>query len=259
MTRSRTSSALISATVALVACATITEAAPTRVTVRAVSRDAKVIGDGVGGARITIRDVDSKKVLASGIQAGGTGDTKRIMQEPRKRGAVVYGTEGAAAFRTTLDITRPTVVEITAEGPLKYPQAIQRASRTMLLLPGRHIEGEGVLLEIAGFIVDVPEAITADSAQPLSLRANVTMTCGCPTEPGGLWNADEITVAARILRGAVVLKEMPLTYAGQVSTYAATVPALSPGTYTIEYTASDVRSGNFGRATTDLTVRPALR
>lgn len=254
MTCSRSSSALISATLALVACATIAEAAPTRVTVRAVSRDAKVIGDGVGGARITIRDVESKKVLASGIQTGGTGDTSRIIQEPRKRGAVVYGTEGAAAFRTTLDITRPTVVEITAEGPLKYPQATQRVSRTMLLLPARHIEGEGVLLEIAGFIVDVPKAITAKAAQPLPLRAKITMTCGCPTEPGGLWNADEITVAARVLRGEKVVKEMPLTYAGEVSTYAATLPALPPGTYTVELTASDVRSGNFGRATTVVTV-----
>lgn len=259
MIRTSSSSALISATLALVACATIVEAAPTRVTVRAVSRDAKVIGDAVGGARITIRDLESKKVLASGIQAGGTGDTKRIMQEPRKRGAVVYGTDGAAAFRTTLDIARPTVVEITAEGPLAYPQATQRVSRTMLLLPGRHIEGEGVVLEIAGFIVDVPKAITARAAQPLQLRAKVTMACGCPTEPGGLWNADEITVAARILRGAEVLKEMPLRYAGEVSTYAATLPALSAGTYTIEFTASDVRSGNFGRATTDLTIELAHR
>lgn len=257
MIRSRSSSALLLATLALIAGGTIAEAASTRVTVRAVSRDAKVIGDSVGGARITIRDVESNKVLASGLQTGGTGDTKRIMQEPRARGAVIYGTDDAAAFRATLEIARPTVVEITAEGPLKYPQAMQRASRTMLLLPGRDIEGEGVLLEIAGFIVDVPKVLTAQVAQPIHLRAKVTMTCGCPTEPGGLWNADHLAVTARILRGGVVVKEVPLTYAGEPSTYGATLPALAFGTYTVEFNASDVRGGNFGRATSSVTVTQA--
>ncbi|HEV3486878.1 MAG TPA: hypothetical protein VG106_15815 [Vicinamibacterales bacterium] len=130
-------------------------ATPTHITVRAVSRDAKVIGDGVGGAQITIRDVATGKILASGVQRGGSGETKRIMQEPRTRGSIVYGTESAASFRATLDLDRPTRVEITAEGPLQYPQAMQRVSTTMLVLPGQHIEGEGVVLEIAGYIVDI--------------------------------------------------------------------------------------------------------
>jgi hypothetical protein len=43
---------------------------PTKVLVRAVSRDAKIIGDGVGGARITIRHATSGEVLAQGIQRG---------------------------------------------------------------------------------------------------------------------------------------------------------------------------------------------
>lgn len=130
-------------------------AIPTRITVRAVSRDAKVIGDGVGGARITIRDAATGNVLASGVQRGGSGETTRIMQEPRTRGAVVYGTENAASFRATLDLGGPTRVEIIAEGPLQYPQAMQRVSTTMLLLPGQHIEGEGILLEIPGYVVDI--------------------------------------------------------------------------------------------------------
>jgi hypothetical protein len=195
-------------------------------------------------------------VLASGIQTGGTGDTKRIMQEPRARGAVIYGTEGAAAYRATLDLQRPTVVEITAEGPLKYPQAMPRTSKTLLLLPGRNIEGEGVLLEIAGFIVDVPP-MEAQAKTLVPIRAKVTMTCGCPTEPGGLWNADHITVSARILRNGAAVAEITLPYAGQTSTYAASLPALDPGTYVVEVLASDTRASNFGRAVAELVVRPA--
>ncbi len=232
-------------------------ATPTVVTVRAISRDAKVLGDGVGGARITIRDAGTGKVLASGLQTGGTGDTKRIMQQPRARGAMVYESEGAAAYRATLDLNAPTVVEITAEGPLKYPQAMQRASKTLLLLPGRHIEGDGVLLEIAGFIIDVP-ATQASSNMPVPIRAKVTMTCGCPTEPGGLWNADDITVTARILRnGSAVVAEIALPYAGETSTYEGAFAALDPGTYVVEVLASDTRASNFGRAVAELIVRPS--
>lgn len=229
------------------------EVTPTVVVVRAVSRDAKVLGDAVGGARITIRDAATGKVLATGIQTGGTGDTKRIMQEPRVRGSVVYGTESAAAYRATLDLAGPTRVEITAEGPLKYPQAMQRASKTMLLLPGQNVEGEGVLLEIAGFIVDLPP-LAAVAGQPVTIRAKVTMTCGCPTEPGGLWNADEITVTARVLRGATVVTELALPYAGQTSTYEAQAGALEPGTYTVEVLASDAGTANFARAVAELVV-----
>lgn len=247
--------ALILALAALSA-ATSVDATPTVVTVRAISRDAKVLGDGVGGARITIREAATGKVLASGTQTGGTGDTKRIMQEPRARGAVVYGSEGAAAYRATLDLSGPTVVEITAEGPLAYPQAMQKASKTLLLLPGRHIEGEGVLLEIAGFIVDVP-AMQAQANAPVPIRAKVTMTCGCPTEPGGLWNADDLTVTARVLRNGSVVAELALPYAAQTSTYEAAVAALEPGTYVVEVLASNTRASNFGRAVAELVVRRA--
>ncbi len=150
----------------------------TKVMVRAVSRDAKVIQDPVGGARITIREVATGTVLAQGVQKGRSGNTELIMVKPRARGATVYDTPGTAGFLATLQLARPTVVEITAEGPLGNPQATQRASKTLLLVPGQHLLGEGVLLEIHGFIVallapasDVRPAV----GQPLPVRVKVTM------------------------------------------------------------------------------------
>ena len=239
---------------ALFAAAASVHAVPTVVTVRAVSRDAKVLGDQVGGARITITDLESGKVLATGLQTGGTGDTNRIMKEPRTRGAVVYATEGTAAFRTTLDLTKPTRVEITAEGPLKYPQAMQRASRTMLLQPGLNLEGDGVLLEIPGFIVDAPPVLGAVD-NPVPVVAKVTMSCGCPTEPGGLWNADDIKVVARVLRNGTRVTEFLLSYAGAQSTYRGTAPPLAAGRYDVEIVASDAKTGNVGRHVVPLAVR----
>jgi hypothetical protein len=151
---------------------------PTKVLVRAVSHDAKIISDGVGGARITIREAATGKVLAQGIQHGGSGDTRLIMRGPRARGATVYATPGAAQFLATLSLERPTEVEISAEGPLNPPHATQRASKTLLLVPGQDVLGEGILLEIHGFIVELlapAEDAPLRVGQPLELQARVRM------------------------------------------------------------------------------------
>ncbi|MEO6258798.1 MAG: hypothetical protein ABIP63_00545, partial [Thermoanaerobaculia bacterium] len=117
----------------------------THVIVHVVALDAKLIGSHVGGARVTIRDADSGRLLASGIQKGETGDTKTIMKEPRVRGVSLYSTPGAAAFETTLKLSRPTRVRIRAEGPLGNAQATAQAETTLVLLPGRDLRGDGIV------------------------------------------------------------------------------------------------------------------
>ena len=100
----------------------------TKVMIRAIARDAKVIGTHVGGARITVRDVSTGEILAQGMQQGGTGDTNTIMKTPRTRGMAVYGTGDTSGFLAVLHLDKPTVVEISAEGPLGNAQATQRSS-----------------------------------------------------------------------------------------------------------------------------------
>jgi hypothetical protein len=152
---------------------------PTKIMVRAISRDAKVIGTKVGGARITIRDLATGAILAEGIQKGGTGDTDLIMVRPRRRGSQIYDQPGTAGFLVTLMLKRPTVVEVTAEGPLNTPQSTQIASKTLLLVPGQDVLGDGILLEIHGFTVEVLTPAEEDSlavGQELEVRATITMT-----------------------------------------------------------------------------------
>ena len=164
---------------AWLAAAPVTAAGvPTKVQVRAISRDAKLIGDGVGGARITIRDAQTGVLLKEGLQTGSSGDTERIMQTPHGRGAALYDTPGAAGFLATLVLERPTVVEITAEGPLGIPQATQKASKTLLLVPGQDVLGDGVVLEIHGFAVEIESptgGTTAKASGELEVRAKVRM------------------------------------------------------------------------------------
>jgi len=152
---------------------------PTRVMVHAVSRDAKLLGTHVGGVRITLREVATGKVLAEGVQQGGSGDTQRIMVEPHRRGAALYDTPDAAGFLATVTLDRPTVVEISAEGPLGHPQAMQRTSKTLLLVPGEDVLGDGVVLEIHGFILEFLQPAAearVKAGDPIPVRATMTMT-----------------------------------------------------------------------------------
>lgn len=226
------------------------EPTPTRLLVRAVAHDAKVIGSGVGGARITVREAATGRILARGVQRGGTGDTERIMQTPRERGDEVYGVgQGVAGFRATLMLRSPTRVEVVAEGPLSAPKASRQAvSKTLWMVPGRHVEGEGLVLELHGFLVEILAPTSeATTAGELQVRARVRMMCGCPTRPGGMWNSDRYELVARVLRDGRPVGEAPLRFAGEASHYEAVLPVTEPGTVRVEVLVIDSARANVGR------------
>ena len=254
--------ALVAAALAAPAAAAQTPEV-TRLTVRAVAKDAKVIGSDVGGARITVRDLATGEVLARGVQQGSTGSTSAIMEEPRTRGRSAYGADPeAAAFVAELRLDRPPRVEVVAEGPLGTPHAEQRASKTLTLIPGRDVLGEGLILELHGFTVELlgrelvrdASAASGRPADPrLRVRARVTMLCGCPTEPGGMWDAEEIEVLGRLLQEGRVVAERPLAFAGETSVYEGALPLPSEGEgLELEILASDPQRANFGRVAVSL-------
>ena len=234
------------------------EPVPTTVVVRAVAKDAKVIGSGVGGARITIRDLESGEVLAEGVQEGSTGSTPAIMVEPRPRGLTAYGADPkAAGFRATLQLTSPTRVEIIAEGPLGTPDATQRTTKTLWLIPGRDLLGEGVVLELNGLTVELlaPGMDGPVGGDRLPVQARVTMLCGCPTEPGGLWDATAIEVLVRLVVDGRVIRETPLEFSGETSIYGGELPLRDlPGFVELQVIAVDATKGNAGIVRRALTI-----
>ena len=226
------------------------QAAPTRVTVRVIAKGAKFIGTSIGGARVVLRDADTGAILASGVTSGSTGDTARIMKEPRARGGVL-SSEGSAAYTAVLDIDRPVLVEADATGPLAARQSANRVTATQWVVPGKDLTGgDAWLLEMPGFMVDVlaPPTHSRAGNAPVSvpIAANVTMMCGCPLTPGGLWDADVIQVRALVSRDGVPVGEVPLAYAGTASQFAGTVNASEPGEYEVTVYAYDPRDGNTG-------------
>ncbi len=252
--------AVIAALALLAPAALAAQATPTSILVRVTSHDAKIIGSGVGGVRVIIRNADDGEILASGIQEGGTGNTQSIMVDPRVRGGTVFDTEGAAGFVATLELERPTMIEIAVEGPLGSPGATQRATKTMLVVPGKDVLGEGVVIELQGLTVGLEspaEGTTIVAGEPFAVIATVTMLCGCPTEPGGLWNADDMEIVAVVLREGDTVAEGPLSFSGQRSTYEAEMTVHQSGRVELLVVATNSRTGNSGMGSRVLDISPA--
>ena len=147
---------------------------PTQITVRVLSSDAKIIGSLVGGCRVTIRDVDTGRTLARGLHLGGSGSTESIMIAPPERFRTRFDTPGTAAFTAEIPLQEPTFVEIQVEGQLACAHATQRASVTTRLVPGQHITGDGIVVEMRGLIVDImtphgPDVLRGHSEVPLEV------------------------------------------------------------------------------------------
>lgn len=231
----------IAACLALAAGAASAE--PTRVTVRAHSLDAKFIGDQMGGVAVTLRDARTGKVLARGVTQGGTGDTQRIMKTPQVRGQAI--TDAATAgFEAVLDIDRPTLVEAEGIGPAGKPASAVRVTSQMWVLPGRHLASDGWVLTFPGLVIEPEVAgLRADGAM---LKAKVSLMCGCPIEPGGLWAAENYTVTAELLQGGRTVSLTPLAYGGTPSQFAVRLPAAKPGRYRLRLTATDRTTPNAG-------------
>ena len=223
----------------------------TRVVVHVLAHDAKFIGTSMGGARITITDVATGTVLARGITRGGTGNTTVIMKTPHARTSRLAD-EKTARFETVLDIEKPTLVNITAEGPLARPQSITSASRQLWLLPGKDISGDGVILRLSGFALEIvaPHSLQRISlgktAGEISVRIHLVMMCGCPTAPGGLWDSSNYEIMAYVRQGGETVAEFPLEFTGETSFFSGSFKPEKPGRYEILVTVYDPNTGNTG-------------
>jgi hypothetical protein len=241
----------------------IVECKETKVLVHVLSKDAKIIGSGVGGTLVTIKDIQTGKILSQGKQLGGTGDTNTIVREPNIRGSNRFESNSPANYTAMLDIDKPTIVEITAEGPLGFPQSIQKSSKTTLLLPGKHIDGEGIVLTIHGFIVDImlPNSIdTVRQGEPFQVVSSIRMMCGCPTNPKGLWDCEKWDITAHMIKDDKIIQSAPMKFSGQTSIYETEfkAPNLQEGnsrqSIEIQVTCSDSTMANFGMDKTIINV-----
>ena len=224
-------------------------AEPTEVMVRVISQDAKFIGDQMGGARVVLRDAETGQVLADGITAGGTGNTKQIMESTGR--SPMRATPDAAAFTTQLELSRPTLVTAEVVGPLAQMQASIRVSSQRWIIPGQTVNsGDGWVIELPGLVVNIitPQAVTstADGNRTITVLTSTMLMCGCPITSGGIWDAEdyELEVIAyqagrKIASGKLDFVESPGRFGGDL-----TLP--EKGAYELIVSARNTRTGNTG-------------
>ncbi len=232
-------------------------AEPTDLVIRVISEGGKFVGTSMGGAEIIVRDVRSGDVLARGRTAGSTGDTARIMAGgPR---GTPLADEASAAFRTQIDIDEPRLVEIEAYGPLAHPQSAVRVTAQRWIVPGRPVtQGDGWVLELPGLVVNLAEPAAPERAATgtsVRLAANVALMCGCPIEPGGIWDAARYDVRASIRRDGQPAGEVSLSYGGRTGYFTGVFSAAKAGSYIVTATAIDTKTGATGVDTSNILVR----
>lgn len=225
-------------------------AEPTDITVRVISKDAKFIGSSMGGVRITLSDARTGEVLASGLTRGGTGNTGKIMHTDGGR-RTRMADDSAAAFEASIDLDQPRLIEAEAYGPLDYPESAHRVTATQWVVPGLDLSaGDGWVLEMPGFVVDVREPAeyaqvsTDDGGVPIV--AEVMMMCGCPIEPGGLWDANQYEITMTVTHDGRTSDAIALDYAGRASHFSGQVPVSGSGAYRVTVRAYDPENGNTG-------------
>lgn len=218
----------------------------TEVMIRAHSKDAKFIGSSIGGAKIIVRNTATGEILAEGMTEGSTGDTEKIMKKPHRRGQSLTD-EKTAGFLAKLDIDKPTFVTVEVIAPFHKKQARVTSSTQLWVLPGKNITGDGLVLEVPGFVVDILSPQTHErisSDKEIEIKGNVVMMCGCPLTSDGIWDADQYEVKA-IISSNGQSRTVDLEVGEKTSTFSGKVK-LSPGNYLVTMYAFDPATGNTG-------------
>ena len=223
----------------------------TTILVRVVGHGAMVLGREVGGARITITDVATKHILATGIQQGEAGDQSQIMRTPRLMEEPHYSSRPAAAFVATFDLLHPTLVEVTAEGPLGYPTSSQRASTTVWLVPGQNTTDDGIVMHLSGYIIQIEHPKPGEpliAKDDVMLWASVRTLSGALVRPLGDWDSRKIHIYGELMVGERVLERLQLFYNHDRASFEAPffvpLPNDAPDGITLRVVVADPSSGN---------------
>lgn len=231
----------------------LNEPKPTTILVRVVAHGSMVLGKEVGGARVTITDVASGQILASGLQQGDAGDQNQIMRTPHLMEEPLYSSRTSAAFAATLDLTHPTLVDISAEGPLAYPASAQRVTKRIWLIPGHDLTNDGIVLALYGYIVQIEHPKPGEplvAKNDVLLRASIRTLSGALVRPHGDWDSRKVHIYGELLINDRIIERLQMFYGGEKASFEAPffvpLPKDAPDGIMLRVVAADPASGNFG-------------
>ena len=218
-------------------------ATETNVMIRAKAADAKFIGTSVGGVKVVVEDAETGEILDSGWINGGTGSTKAIIKEPITRGQVLSD-DKTAGFLAKVDISSPRLLRFKLVGPYGYRQALQEATVTSWVIPGKDILGDGITLTMPGFIVDAWTRVLEGGK--LEIYTKASLLCGCPIYPDGPWDPKNYEATAILMQNEIKVGELKLDFTGPVGLFSGKTTLKNPGHYKAIVYIFDKTTGNVG-------------
>ncbi|PCJ30594.1 MAG: hypothetical protein COA90_08930 [Gammaproteobacteria bacterium] len=218
-------------------------AVETQVMVRAKAVDAKYIGTSVGSVKVVVEDAETGEILDQGWITGGTGSTDTIIKTPITRGQVITD-DKTAGFLAKIDISSPRLLRFKLIGPYGYRQALQQASVTSWVIPGKDILGDGITLNMYGFIVDAWTRVLENGQVDIYTKAS--LLCGCPIYPDGLWDPKNYEATAIIMQNEEKISEVALEFTGPVGLFSGKTQLTKPGHYKAIVYIFDKKTGNVG-------------
>jgi len=259
--------------------------ASTSITVRVQAKGGKFLADDIGGSEVTIRDAQTGELLGGALALGTDSGNLSTTYTPNASLSAIVTPPVPPATQPTiiqwlstdantsgltvnLPISRPTLLEISAFGPMGGLQSAHRAVAMQWIVPGQTLnQGPGFVVELAGLLVQVMEPAThltiLSAALPYTIpfAVNVTMMCGCQIDTGQPWIPSDFAVTAAIGPvGKPATKLLTLGFPGKVPslfTGSWTLPAGSSGFYQAVITAVQHSTGNTGTGTVTFFVKQA--
>lgn len=227
-------------------------ASPTKIVVRVKAKDAKFIGTGIGGAFVIIRNTVTGEVLAKGLTQGASGSTELIMQTALKRGQSITDSN-TAKFEAVIDIDDPLLIDVEVTAPVSRRNAAIKGSAQLWVIPGKNIEGEGLVIELPGFVLDIIKPTTHQQIKlsdiknnKLDFTASLTMLCGCTITKGGVWNSDNIEVSAIVKKDGIKIGETALAITSEPNIFSGVLDVKTKGVYQLTVYAYDKYTNNTG-------------
>ncbi|WP_114790802.1 hypothetical protein U0035_20495 [Niabella yanshanensis] len=242
-------------------CPVELHAMPTKITIRVKAKDAKFIGTAIGGAAVIVRDNLSGSILSQGVTAGGSGDTKIIMQTPLTRYQPQTDST-TAKYVAVVDVEEPTLVDVEVQAPLSRRGAAIKGTTQLWVIPGKDILGDGIIIELPGLILDILNPYTHQSLSEESFkngvfvfRVNLVMLCGCPIATGGVWDANNFEVKAYLKKDGKVIGNYELNKTDVVNLYEGKLPSPVKGSYELTVHAFQNKGYNAGADRINFTVQ----
>lgn len=218
-------------------------ATETSVMIRAKAVDAKYIGTSVGGVKVIVEDAETGEILDQGWINGDTGSTNALIKEPISRDQTLTDNT-TAGFLAKVDISSPRLLRFKLVGPYAYRQSLQEATVTSWVIPGKDILGDGITLNMPGFIVDAWTRVLEGGQVDIFTKAS--MLCGCPIYPDGPWDPSNYEATAILMQNEVKVAEVNLDFKGPVGLFTGKTTITEPGYYKAIVYLFDKKTGNVG-------------